>query len=76
MKGSSMALCALVALWSSRAAADGPPDKAACLDASSQAQSLRDAHKLVEARQKLRVCAQAACPGVVQRDCLSWLDAV
>jgi hypothetical protein len=51
-------------------------DKAACLDASSQGQTLRDAHKLVEAREQLRVCARASCPGVVQKDCAMWLDEV
>lgn len=70
-------LCVTGALWTSSALADGaPPDKAACLNASNQAQTLRDAHKLMEARDQLRVCAQQACPGVVQKDCLTWLDAV
>jgi hypothetical protein len=48
-------------------------DKAACLDAASKAQSLRDAHKLVEAREQLRACAAARCPAVVQNDCATWL---
>jgi hypothetical protein len=52
------------------------PDKATCLDTASQAQDLRDAHKLLAARDRLRVCAQEACPAAVQRDCLKWLDAV
>jgi hypothetical protein len=70
-----MILCA--SLWSSRALADGrAPDKAACLDAASQSQNLRDTHKLVEAREKLHICAQQACPAVVQEDCLTWLNAV
>jgi hypothetical protein len=30
-------------------------------------------HKLVEAREQLRVCAAAACPAVVQSDCAGWL---
>src|SRR5580704_15746858 len=51
-------------------------DKAACLDASSQAQTLRDAHQLVEARDQLRICARQICPAVVQADCATWLDAV
>jgi hypothetical protein len=80
-------LCASSVLWTSLAMADGPaaapaaapsapPDKAACLAASNKAQDLRDAHKLVEAREQLRICAQQACPGVVAKDCLTWLDAV
>lgn len=65
------------ALWSSTAMADGAgPDRAKCLDASSQAQTFRDAHKLMAARDQLRICAQQSCPGVVQKDCLTWLDAV
>jgi hypothetical protein len=50
--------------------------KAVCLDASSKAQSLRDAHMLLEAREKLRVCAAAGCPAVVQTDCATWLAEV
>jgi len=69
---------AIGAFWSAPAYADpaSPPSKAACLDASSQAQTLRDAHKLLEARDQLRICAQQGCPEVVQKDCLSWVDAV
>jgi hypothetical protein len=65
--------CALLLGVSMGAKAD---DKAACLDASSQGQTLRDAHKLVEAREQLRVCARASCPGVIQKDCTMWLDDV
>jgi hypothetical protein len=48
-------------------------DRAACLDAASTGQTLRNAHKLVEARERLRVCAAAGCPAVVQSDCVTWL---
>jgi hypothetical protein len=88
-RATSTLLCACMstALWTSVAMADGPapapaaappaaPDKAACLDASNKAQGFRDAHKLLEARDALRICAQQVCPGVVQKDCLTWLDAV
>jgi hypothetical protein len=51
-------------------------DKATCLDAASKAQRLQDAHKLVEARERLRVCARAQCPAVVQTDCANWLAEV
>jgi hypothetical protein len=51
-------------------------DKAVCLDASLKGQTLRDAHKLVEAREQFRTCAQQQCPAAVQRDCANWLDAV
>jgi hypothetical protein len=56
--------------------ADDAADKAACLDAASKGQRLRDAHKFVGARDQLRVCARAQCPAVVQSDCANWLEAV
>lgn len=51
-------------------------DKAICLSAASKGQRLRATHKLVEARDQLRVCAAARCPKVVQRDCANWLAEV
>jgi hypothetical protein len=48
-------------------------DKAACLDATSKGQRFKIAHKLVEAREELLVCAAAGCPSVVQSDCATWL---
>jgi hypothetical protein len=51
-------------------------DKAACVDAASRGQVLRDQHKLVEARDAFRVCAGLECPAMVQKDCSGWLDAV
>jgi len=54
----------------------GPVDKAACLDAVSKGQRMRDTHQLVEAREKFRVCARAECPTVVQTDCVGWLAEV
>jgi hypothetical protein len=51
-------------------------DRAACFAAASLGQSLRDDHKLVDARDKLRVCAQKQCPRGMRSDCATWLDAV
>jgi hypothetical protein len=51
-------------------------DKSTCLGAASKGQRLRDAHKLVEAREQFRVCAAAQCPSVVQVDCAGWLESV
>jgi hypothetical protein len=51
-------------------------DRATCLDASLQAQAQRAAHKLVEAREQLRVCAASRCPAVVAADCSTWLAEV
>ena len=65
-----LGLLAPAALVTAGAHAD---DRAACLDAASMGQTLRNAHKLVEAREHLRVCAAAGCPAAVQTDCASWL---
>jgi hypothetical protein len=65
-------LVCLAALGATRTAA--ADDKATCLEAASEGQTLRDAHKLFEARAKFRVCAAAGCPAVVQSDCAHWLD--
>jgi hypothetical protein len=51
-------------------------DKQVCSDAYSQAQSLRDDHKLVKAREQLRVCARNKCPAFIAKDCATWLDQV
>jgi hypothetical protein len=63
----------LLGLRSRAAFAD---DRAACFDAASEGQTLRDEHKLVEARAKFQVCAQATCPMSMRADCAGWLDAV
>jgi hypothetical protein len=44
-----------------------------CDAAYDQAQSFRDARKLVEARNELRVCARPMCPRSVVKDCAEWL---
>ena len=51
-------------------------DDQECLDAVSKGQRLKDTHKLVEAREQLRVCAASSCPAVVQSDCANWLAEV
>lgn len=68
-----VATCMSVTLASATATAD---DKAVCLSASLEAQTLRDAHKLIEAREKLAVCAHPKCPPVVAKDCVTWLGEV
>jgi hypothetical protein len=67
----ALGLAALLA--SSPARADGPADRDACRTAYSQAQTLRDAHKLVDARAQLRTCAQATCASFILKDCTGWL---
>jgi hypothetical protein len=68
--GLLLALFVPAALMTAVAFAD---DKATCLDATSKGQRFKIAHKLVEAREQLLVCAAAACPSVVQADCATWL---
>lgn len=48
-------------------------DKAACVAAAQDGQELRDAKKLGDAREKLLICAQSACPEVIRNDCTGWL---
>ena len=72
-----LALATLAALaavaWSAGSHAD---DKSACFDGATQGQTLRDQHKLVEARAQFAVCARQACPKQVSKDCTAWLDQV
>lgn len=72
-----MVLCgaSLLALGSAARTARAD-EKSQCVDAAGQAQSLRDAHKLLQAREQLRVCAQQTCPSAVQKDCGTWLTEV
>jgi hypothetical protein len=64
---------ACIASWPVAARAD---DKAACFDGATQGQTLRDQHKLVEARAQFAICARQACPKQVSKDCTAWLEQV
>ena len=59
-----------VFFFAASAAAD---EKLVCSDAYSQAQTLRDEHKLLSARQQLRVCARSECPAFMIKECADWL---
>jgi hypothetical protein len=48
-------------------------DKQACVDASTEGQSLRDAHKLHDAHDRFTTCAREACPAIVRKYCADWL---
>ncbi len=48
--------------------------KQACVQAYVDAQRLRKADKLTEARQKLELCADQACPASIKKDCGPWLE--
>jgi len=54
----------------------GAADRAACFDAATRGQTLRDEHQLLEARDKFRQCAQEECPESMRGDCAEWLEAV
>jgi hypothetical protein len=70
-----LGLCSIATLLSSQSLADDKADKVACMDAASKGQTLRDEHKFIEAREQFRFCARQQCPGMVQVDCATWLDA-
>ncbi len=63
-----------IALTLGTAAPAFADDRAACLDAASRGQSLRDQHQTVAARDAFRSCARRECPRIVQKDCAAWLD--
>lgn len=50
--------------------------KQACAEAHGEAQRLRKAGSLMESRERLLICGQADCPGLIQRDCTNWLPEV
>jgi hypothetical protein len=45
-------------------------DTSDCIAASEAAETLRDKHAILEARDKLLVCSRDVCPGPVRNDCL------
>jgi hypothetical protein len=57
-------------MGTTRAFADEDDD---CLQAADKGQTLRDVHKLIEAREQFRRCAVASCPVAVQNDCVGWV---
>jgi hypothetical protein len=63
---------ALIVFASAPARADVTKDQ--CVDANGEAQDLRREGKLSVAREKLRLCANAACPAIVRDDCTKRLD--
>ncbi len=70
-------LCSASALSAVLAAQPAWADeKAQCASAYEQAQELRGQAKLREARNNLLVCAQAACPAFIKKDCSKWLSEV
>jgi hypothetical protein len=52
------------------------PDRAACVQAYVDAQAGRKTGERLRARGELELCAKPSCPGMVQRDCSTWLEEV
>jgi hypothetical protein len=51
-------------------------DQSACRAAYEDGQRLRRGKKLLEAREKLLVCARSPCPAVFQPECIKWLEEI
>lgn len=67
----ALSVVCLAPLTASPAHADDK--KKACTDSYAQAQTLRDAHKLREAREQLHICSQSTCKAFIVKDCTAWL---
>jgi len=63
----------LAAIIASGGSALGQPDKRACLDTYVEAQSDRQAGKLIAARAAAVTCGSESCPDVLRGDCVTWL---
>jgi len=48
----------------------------ACIQASDEGQTSRDAGNLLQARELFAQCAVAKCPSLIRRDCTAWLEQV
>jgi hypothetical protein len=74
----------VAALWASATAraqttdteTEPPVDFDACFAAHARGQSSRIEGELLEAREALEVCSNAACPSVVRSECGAWLSEV
>lgn len=53
--------------------ADDLSIKKACIDVHERAQELRQAGRLVAARDELTTCSAATCPALIRTDCAQWL---
>jgi hypothetical protein len=66
---------AAFALFFAAAPANADPTSAReCIAAADRGQAFQHQHKLLFAREALRICAAPACPTEVQRACIGWLD--
>jgi hypothetical protein len=51
-------------------------DARTCAQAYVEAQELKRQHALIEARERLRVCASDLCPSTLRPECTQWLSEV
>lgn len=66
----------MLAVTSPGLAANDKPTKKECVAAYVDAQRLRKADKLSEAKGRLEICASDACPKTLTKDCGPWLAEV
>jgi hypothetical protein len=62
--------------WTHGDAAAADKASLACIRASDEAQSARDANDLLRARELFAQCTEAKCPAMIRRDCATWLEQV
>jgi hypothetical protein len=62
--------------WMHTHAAAADKASLACIRASDEGQSARDANDLLRARELFAQCTEAKCPAMIRRDCASWLEQV
>jgi len=73
--GVGLAVAMLASLAHSPAFAD-EANATKCSETYIRGQTLRNEHRLIEARETLRACVQSGCKVFVVRDCAAWLDQV
>jgi hypothetical protein len=74
MKPFHAGACLLLLTFSMSPARAADDEKAACFDAAEKGQTLRQAHRLIEARDQFRLCVAPICPATMRTDCSGWLD--
>lgn len=72
MGASALLVAATIAMASEPARADVSKDQ--CIDANTQAQSLRRDGKLAAARTQLQKCGDPKCPAIIRDDCTQRID--
>ncbi len=73
---SGLGVVASALSFAPRAWAEPPPTREQCLASHGKSQESRLEGELIEARAHLKVCANPACPNVLQNECAAWLASV